>query len=124
MNRRHLASAPERSRRGARTAPGRVRLIGGVLALAGAASIASAAGARAAAEPAGIGGAVVHLPVDQGLAKAHNTKQGYTVNSSILSRNPINAPISAPINICGTAVAILGDARNGCESGTTRQHGR
>ena len=31
----------------------------------------------------------------------------------------INAPISAPINVCGNAIAVLGSAQAGCKGGAT-----
>ncbi|WP_162642272.1 chaplin family protein [Streptosporangium sp. 'caverna'] len=36
---------------------------------------------------------------------------------SILGGNQIIAPITAPINVCGNSVAVLGDAFAGCEGG-------
>ncbi|MGH3289842.1 MAG: chaplin family protein, partial [Streptosporangiaceae bacterium] len=36
---------------------------------------------------------------------------------SLLSGNDVNAPVSAPINVCGVAVALLGGANAGCEGG-------
>jgi len=38
-------------------------------------------------------------------------------NTSILSGNNVYAPISAPVNICGTAIAILGFADASCVGG-------
>ncbi|MEH2211137.1 chaplin family protein [Nostoc sp.] len=38
--------------------------------------------------------------------------------SGILSGN-LDAPIQIPISICGSAVAILGNASAGCEGGST-----
>ncbi|MFC5814086.1 chaplin [Nonomuraea harbinensis] len=38
---------------------------------------------------------------------------------SIIGGNQINAPISAPINACGNAVAIFGDAAAGCQGGAS-----
>ncbi|MEV0974579.1 chaplin family protein [Microtetraspora glauca] len=47
---------------------------------------------------------------------------------SILGGNQIVAPITAPINICGNAVAVLGDAAAGCLGGASvgggQWHGR
>ena len=40
-------------------------------------------------------------------------------NGSIGGGNQINAPVSAPINACGNAVAILGSAFAGCRGGAT-----
>jgi hypothetical protein len=36
---------------------------------------------------------------------------------SLLSGNNVNAPVSAPVDICGVAVALLGGANAGCEGG-------
>jgi ChpA-C len=36
---------------------------------------------------------------------------------SLLSGNDVNAPVSAPIDACGIAVALLGGANAGCEGG-------
>jgi ChpA-C len=36
---------------------------------------------------------------------------------SLLSGNDVNAPVSAPVNLCGVAVALLGGANAGCEGG-------
>ncbi|HEY1915912.1 MAG TPA: chaplin family protein [Streptosporangiaceae bacterium] len=38
-------------------------------------------------------------------------------NNSILGGNQINAPISIPLNVCGNALALLGDAFGGCQGG-------
>lgn len=38
---------------------------------------------------------------------------------SVLGGNQVNAPVSAPINVCGNAIAILGTAEAGCEGGAT-----
>ncbi|MEV0999720.1 chaplin family protein [Nonomuraea sp. NPDC050202] len=40
-------------------------------------------------------------------------------NGSVLGGNQITAPISAPINACGNALAIFGDATAGCTGGAT-----
>jgi len=40
-------------------------------------------------------------------------------DSSILGGNQITAPISAPVNACGNAVAIFGDATAGCKGGAS-----
>nr|BFE84702.1 hypothetical protein GCM10020093_073030 [Planobispora longispora] len=39
--------------------------------------------------------------------------------SSVLGGNQANAPITAPINACGNAVAIFGDATAGCRGGSS-----
>src|SRR5260370_8190417 len=38
---------------------------------------------------------------------------------SILSGNDVNAPVSAPVNVCGIAVALLGGANAGCAGGAS-----
>lgn len=40
-------------------------------------------------------------------------------NSSIASGNQVAAPVSVPVNVCGIAIAILGDSNAGCEGGAT-----
>ncbi|WP_424528056.1 chaplin family protein [Sphaerisporangium viridialbum] len=42
---------------------------------------------------------------------------------SILGGNQIVAPITAPINACGNAVAVLGEAAAGCRGGSSVQNG-
>ena len=36
---------------------------------------------------------------------------------SLLSGNDVNAPVSAPVDVCGVAVALLGGANAGCAGG-------
>jgi hypothetical protein len=36
---------------------------------------------------------------------------------SILGGNQVNAPITAPVNICGNSAAVIGDALAGCQGG-------
>ena len=36
---------------------------------------------------------------------------------SLLSGNDVNAPVSAPVDVCGIALALLGAANAGCEGG-------
>jgi hypothetical protein len=43
--------------------------------------------------------------------------------SSVLGGNQVVAPITAPINICGNSVALLGEAFSGCRGGATVQGG-
>jgi hypothetical protein len=38
-------------------------------------------------------------------------------NTSILSGNKVDIPISIPINVCGNAIAILGFAEASCQGG-------
>jgi ChpA-C len=83
--------------------------------------------------------APVNAPVDvcgnsaavAGLASAHckggaSVKDGHSGavqstsgNGSILGGNQINAPINAPVDVCGNAVAVLGLADAGCKGGAT-----
>ncbi|SDL82620.1 Small secreted domain [Nonomuraea maritima] len=44
-------------------------------------------------------------------------------NGSVLGGNQVNAPITAPVNICGNAVAIFGDATAGCKGGSSARQG-
>jgi hypothetical protein len=39
-------------------------------------------------------------------------------NTGILNGTQVYAPIQAPINLCGVAVSVLGDATAGCEGGS------
>jgi ChpA-C len=57
------------------------------------------------------GGATV---ANQGGSAQHTSGAG-----SVLGGNQVNAPISAPIDACGNAIAILGNAEAGCEGGAT-----
>jgi len=57
------------------------------------------------------GGAKVHTSAYGG---GHSRTNG---SGSVLGGNQVNAPISAPINICGNAAAVLGDALAGCKGG-------
>jgi hypothetical protein len=42
---------------------------------------------------------------------------GNTGNISVISGNSVNAPFSAPIDICGNAIAIFGIAEASCQGG-------
>ncbi|MER6944466.1 chaplin family protein [Nonomuraea sp. NPDC000554] len=57
------------------------------------------------------GGASVH---DGGRGAGGNRTSG---DHSVLGGNQVVAPITAPINVCGNAVAVLGDAAAGCLGG-------
>ena len=61
--------------------------------------------------------ALAALPV-LGAASAH-ADQYSSGRNSILGGNQVFAPISAPINVCGVAVGLLGDASASCEGGAT-----
>jgi hypothetical protein len=47
----------------------------------------------------------------------HNVGPVNSGNTSVLSENNVDASISAPVNICGTAIAILGLADASCVGG-------
>ena len=40
-------------------------------------------------------------------------------NISLLSGNTVNAPISAPLNLCGVSIGLLGFANSDCEGGAS-----
>ncbi|GAA1264788.1 hypothetical protein Psi02_63740 [Planotetraspora silvatica] len=58
-----------------------------------------------------------------GVGGGRNTTSG---RYGILAGNQIVAPITAPVNVCGNAVAVLGDAAAGCLGGAQvgSHHGR
>jgi hypothetical protein len=41
----------------------------------------------------------------------------------VLAGNQVHAPISIPVNVCGNAVAVAGEAVGGCEGGATVKNG-
>ncbi|WP_165975933.1 chaplin family protein [Actinomadura rubrisoli] len=43
--------------------------------------------------------------------------------SGVVAGNQLNAPISAPVNVCGNAAAIFGEAVAGCEGGAVVKNG-
>ncbi|WP_162794680.1 chaplin family protein [Nonomuraea lactucae] len=45
-----------------------------------------------------------------------------TGRSGVLAGNQVVAPITAPINVCGNAVAVLGEAFAGCRGGASVKH--
>lgn len=49
---------------------------------------------------------------------------GQTVGGAhgVIAGNQVNAPISIPVDVCGNAVAIAGDAVAGCEGGSVVKH--
>ncbi|MEU4570976.1 chaplin family protein [Nonomuraea sp. NPDC023979] len=59
-----------------------------------------------------------------GVGAGGNTTSG---RSGVLAGNQVIAPITAPVNVCGNAVAVLGDAAAGClggaHVGTPPHHG-
>ena len=54
-----------------------------------------------------------------GMAMAAGPIQSTSGNGSILGGNQINAPVNAPLDVCGNAVAVLGSAAAGCKGGAT-----
>ncbi|MEV0235070.1 chaplin family protein [Nonomuraea sp. NPDC050786] len=71
------------------------------------------------------GGAVAGC---KGGASVHNTGVGAGGNrtsgrGSVLGGNQVIAPISAPVNICGNAVAVVGRAFAGCRGGSSVTNG-
>ena len=54
-----------------------------------------------------------------GMAMAAGPIQSTSGNGSILGGNQINLPINAPIDVCGNAVAVLGNALAGCKGGAS-----
>ncbi|MFI7633934.1 chaplin family protein [Nonomuraea sp. NPDC049400] len=60
----------------------------------------------------------------RGGSSVHNTGTGAggnrtSGNGSVLGGNQVIAPISAPINICGNSVAVVGRAFSGCKGGSS-----
>ena len=53
-----------------------------------------------------------------GMAMAAGPIQSTSGNGSIGGGNQINAPINAPIDVCGNAVAVLGGAAAHCRGGS------
>jgi hypothetical protein len=67
-----------------------------------------------------IGNATAHCP--GGATVHHIPSTGTEVtsgNGSIASGNQVVAPVTAPIDVCGNSVAVLGVAGAGCEGGAT-----
>ncbi len=48
----------------------------------------------------------------------HDVKMISAGNTGILNGTQVYAPIQAPINLCGVAVSVLGEATAGCEGGS------
>jgi hypothetical protein len=40
-------------------------------------------------------------------------------NTSVASGNKVSVPVSAPVNVCGVSLAILGSAQSGCQGGSS-----
>jgi hypothetical protein len=59
--------------------------------------------------------AVIGAPA---FASTHNGPVNTNIrNISVISNNSVFAPITAPINVCGNAIAILGIAEASCQGG-------
>jgi hypothetical protein len=57
------------------------------------------------------------LPAGAAFADPGPNGNGNAGVLSLLSGNDVNAPVSAPIEVCGIALALLGGANAGCEGG-------
>ncbi|MEU9025245.1 chaplin family protein [Actinomadura sp. NPDC048394] len=66
------------------------------------------------------GGATVHNGGGAGHGGGGQTTDGAL---GVIAGNQVNAPISAPVNVCGNAVAIVGEAVAGCEGGAIVKNG-
>ncbi|WP_176406677.1 chaplin family protein [Actinomadura sp. BRA 177] len=62
----------------------------------------------------------------EGGAKVNDAGKGGQLTDGtggVIAGNQVNAPISAPVNVCGNAVALAGDAVAGCEGGSLVKNG-
>ncbi|MBO2456379.1 chaplin family protein [Actinomadura violacea] len=66
------------------------------------------------------GGAIVDNGGDAGRGRSGQSTDGAL---GVIAGNQVNAPISAPVNVCGNAVAIVGEAVAGCEGGAIVKNG-
>ncbi|MGI5325489.1 chaplin family protein [Actinomadura nitritigenes] len=66
------------------------------------------------------GGSTVHNGGGAGHGRSGQTTDGAL---GVIAGNQVNAPISAPVNVCGNAVAIVGQAVAGCEGGAIVKNG-
>jgi hypothetical protein len=60
------------------------------------------------------GGSAAGAPGGYRVAGHHARTSG---RHSVLGGNQVNAPINAPVNVCGNTAAVLGDALAGCRGG-------
>jgi ChpA-C len=75
--------------------------------------------AKTALLAAGLAAATFALP---GAGVAYTSGNGNITgngNLSLLSGNTVNAPISAPVNLCGVSLTLLGFSNAGCAGGAT-----
>ncbi|WUH99993.1 chaplin [Spirillospora sp. NBC_00431] len=65
--------------------------------------------------------------ISQGGAKVHERGEGGGRTTSgvggVASGNQVDAPVSAPVNVCGNAVGVLGHADAGCDGGAKVKDG-
>src|SRR6266851_1793785 len=76
----------------------------------------AAAGTALVAATFALPGAGVAYASGNGNGNGNVTGNG---NISLLSGNTVNAPISAPLNLCGISLAVLGFANAGCVGGAS-----
>src|SRR5216683_4436862 len=76
----------------------------------------AAAGTALVAATFALPGAGVAYASGNGNGNGNVTGNG---NISLLSGNTVNAPISAPLNLCGISLGVLGFANSGCEGGAS-----
>ena len=48
---------------------------------------------------------------------SHNGNVTGNYNVPVVSGNTVNAPVSAPVNLCGISLALLGFSNAACEGG-------
>ncbi|GAA2374338.1 chaplin family protein [Nonomuraea africana] len=70
--------------------------------------------------PAGCKGGSTVENTAAGSGAGGNTTSG---RSGVLSGNQVVAPITAPVNVCGNAVALAGEAFAGCKGGVSVKNG-
>ncbi|WP_248959960.1 chaplin family protein [Sphaerisporangium perillae] len=69
---------------------------------------------------AGCTGGITARPAGRGGGAGGNRTDG---RNSVLGGNQVVAPITAPINVCGNAVAVIGEAFAGCRGGASVKGG-
>ncbi|NRQ30688.1 chaplin [Nonomuraea sp. NN258] len=80
----------------------------------------TACGNAAGNAPAGCAGGSSVENDGGGSGAGGNTTSG---RSGVLSGNQVVAPVTAPVNVCGNAVAVLGEAFAGCRGGVSVKNG-
>ncbi|WP_188189177.1 chaplin family protein [Nonomuraea sp. SYSU D8015] len=67
---------------------------------------------------AALGASEAHCKGGAGVSRQHGGGGNWTSGrAGVLAGNQIVAPIAAPVNVCGNAAAVLGDAAAGCLGG-------